>query len=335
MKRILIQLNIVLILSILIFTIGASSCKKTENPIKFNSGTFPDSVINLADINSEYADYNSSITQINGYTSLVFSSNRATSGGKFDFVQALISFNFDKTNGSFSIGTGILEDIFIETLLFKANTPGDDLGPFRLFNKTDGNEYFIYSSDDGLNNQDLYYMKNLPLFGTDFTDIYGPYPVKLLNTSYNDGYLCFNSNQDTAYFSSDINGSFDIYYHQKPEGSNISNWFNLNYSESAMVDGINSDGNDKCPFIQKNLMLFASDREGGLGGYDLYYSIYKDGIWSDPINLGPDVNTEFNEYRPIIGSQPDFTNLFMIFSSDRPGGKGSYDLYFKGFNRPE
>jgi hypothetical protein len=91
-----------------------------------------------------------------------------------------------------------------------------------------------------------------------------------------------------------------------------------------------STGNDKCPYVYKKMMVFASDMAGGMGGFDLYYSVFKNGKWSSPINFGPKVNTSYNEYRPIIGSNSSFTNNFMIFSSDRPGGKGGYDLYFIG-----
>ena len=77
-------------------------------------------------------------------------------------------------------------------------------------------------------------------------------------------------------------------------------------------------------------MVFASDRPGGMGGYDLYYSVFQKGKWRSPVNFGPKVNTQYNEYRPILGSNSAFTNNFMIFSSDMPGGKGGYDLYFLG-----
>jgi hypothetical protein len=87
-------------------------------------------------------------------------------------------------------------------------------------------------------------------------------------------------------------------------------------------------------------MVFASNRpfrEGESANFDLYYSIYKHGKWSSPVNFGSDtvnfgsdINTSSNEYRPVLLANIDFTNYILIFSSDRPGGKGGYDLYFKG-----
>ena len=72
-------------------------------------------------------------------------------------------------------------------------------------------------------------------------------------------------------------------------------------------------------------MVFASDREGGYGGFDLYYSVFSDEQWSQPQNFGSQINTEHDEYRPITF---DFAGYkIMIFSSNRPGGKGGFDLY--------
>jgi hypothetical protein len=73
-----------------------------------------------------------------------------------------------------------------------------------------------------------------------------------------------------------------------------------------------------------------------LGGYDLYYSVFRNGNWSSPVNMGPKINSASDEYRPIIGSSPDFTNNFIIFSSNRPGPdvKGGFELYFRGYTFP-
>ncbi len=59
MKKSSVKNGLVLFFSILIISLNLISCKKTENPIKFPKGTFPDSTISLTDINSAYDDYNS------------------------------------------------------------------------------------------------------------------------------------------------------------------------------------------------------------------------------------------------------------------------------------
>ena len=46
--------------------------------------------------------------------------------------------------------------------------------------------------------------------------------------------------------------------------------------------------------------------------------------------MGLEINTEFDEFRPIIDSAPYFENSVLLFSSNRPGGLGGFDLYFVG-----
>ena len=88
-----------------------------------------------------------------------------------------------------------------------------------------------------------------------------------------------------------------------------------------------------CPYICKNVIVFCSKREGSYGGFDLYYSEYNGTGWSAPANLGTRVNSEYNEYRPVIHYLPDFKHDLLIFSSDRPGGQGGFDLYYAGIPR--
>lgn len=318
----------------LAFSISLIQCKKTENPIKYPKGTFPDTVINIADINSAYDDYNLALYQIGGTLPIIFSSNRKSSGGQFDLEQASISILFDQTNGVFGFGSKMTSDPFLDKLIGKATTPGNDFGPYRLFSTADGLEYLLLSSVNAAGNLDFYYLKNEPVAGTFFPEVSGPFPIKILNTGYDDAYISLNYMQDTAYFSSNKDGDFDIFYLTKPPEKNLSTWFNLDYVSPVKVDSLNSQGEDKCPFILKKIMVFASNRAGGFGGYDLYYSVLKNGIWSSAVNLGPRINTSSDEYRPVIGLLPDFTNNFLMFSSNRPGGKGGFDLYFTGFDFP-
>jgi hypothetical protein len=311
-----------------------TNCKKTDNPIKYPKGTFPDSVINISDINSPYDDYNTALYQLEQTSPIIFSSNRKSSGGQFDIEQASISMVFDQTTGVFSLSSKMTTDAFLDKLIGKAVTPGNDFGPYRLFSTVDGFEYMVLSSVNQAGNLDLFYLKNTPVSGSLLPDVAGPYPVRLMNTSADDAYFTLTQWQDTACFASNREGNFNIYYLVKPAETALSTWFNLDYSLPAPADSLNSTEDDKCPFILKKIMVFASNRPGGYGGFDLYYSILKNGKWTSPVNLGPRINTSSDEYRPVIGSVQDFTNHFLIFSSNRPGGKGGFDLYFTGVNIP-
>jgi hypothetical protein len=326
--------SIAAFICILISSSVFTDCKKTENPIKFPKGTFPDTVKNIADINSPFDDYNSALYQIVDNIPIIFSSNRKSSGGQFDLEQGEISLRFDQTTGVFDLSSKITTDAFRDKLIKKAITAGNDFGPYTLFSTADGFEYLLLSSVNEAGNLDFYYLKNTPASVSTLPDITGPLPIKVLNTPSDDAYITLDNNQDTAYFSSDKDGNFDIFLLKKPADKDLSAWFNLDYTTPVKSDSLNSSGNDKCPFIYKSVMVFASDRPGGYGGFDLYYSMFKNGKWNSPVNMGPRINTSSNEYRPVVGIHPDFTNKYMIFSSDRPGGKGGYDLYFTGVDFP-
>ncbi|MCB9080728.1 MAG: carboxypeptidase regulatory-like domain-containing protein [Lewinellaceae bacterium] len=70
-----------------------------------------------------------------------------------------------------------------------------------------------------------------------------------------------------------------------------------------------------------NAIFFASDRDGGFGGYDLYISYREGASWSRPINLGPVVNSSGDEISPYF----DGTNLY--FASDWHEGFGGFDVF--------
>jgi hypothetical protein len=310
------------------------SCKKEENPIKFPKGTFTDTAtVALTDINSAYDDYNLDIHQLLNRVILLFSSNRTSSGGQFDLVQGAVTFTWDQTNGKLEYSSEITNDAFLTQLVSKANTTGDDFGPYRFFCAVDGYEYLLLSSKNGTGDLDFYYLKNYPRLSNELPAITGPFPATLLNTPGNDAYISFDTNQDTAFFSSDAGGNFDIYLKKRKMADKpISAWLDSAYSASTPIDSLNSASADKCPFVYKKIIVFASDRPGGMGGFDLYFSIFRNGKWSTPENFGPDVNTQYDEYRPVIGNMPDYTNMLLMFSSNKPGGKGGYDLYFRGVN---
>ena len=72
-------------------------------------------------------------------------------------------------------------------------------------------------------------------------------------------------------------------------------------------------------------MVFSSNREGGIGGYDLYISKYENGYWKKPENLGSAVNSFGDESFPYIHEDGS-----LLFASDGRGGFGKLDLFVSG-----
>ncbi|WP_178371417.1 OmpA family protein [Cyclobacterium lianum] len=80
----------------------------------------------------------------------------------------------------------------------------------------------------------------------------------------------------------------------------------------------------KSPFVDESnkRLYFSSDREGGHGGFDLYYMDYDENFeFQDPVNLGPLVNSSGNETDPFV------LDGKFYFASDGHPGLGGLDIF--------
>lgn len=99
------------------------------------------------------------------------------------------------------------------------------------------------------------------------------------------------------------------------------------WKEPIPLDILNSNGNEITPHIVSNdTLYFASDGQGGPGGYDIYFTIKSEGKWQRPSPLY-EINTEYDESDVCVLPNGD-----LIFSSDRPGGVGGLDLWMSKNN---
>jgi outer membrane protein OmpA-like peptidoglycan-associated protein len=78
---------------------------------------------------------------------------------------------------------------------------------------------------------------------------------------------------------------------------------------------------------KEDYLFFASDMPGGFGGTDIYATKIDNGNWSQPINLGPKINTKGNEIFPYLDE-----NGNLYFSSDGLPGLGGLDIFFVQIN---
>ena len=99
----------------------------------------------------------------------------------------------------------------------------------------------------------------------------------------------------------------DIYYCTRtPDG----------WTDPQPLEGVNSEEDDLGPepSADGQSLYFYSNREGTLGGHDIWVAHRGQDGWQTPINLGPMVNSEFNDYGPALTS--DGKTLY--YSSNRP-----------------
>ena len=148
-------------------------------------------------------------------------------------------------------------------------------------------------------------------------------PVQLdkpINTKDHDACIGLSPDGKTLYVYKDTGGG-DIFSSQI-QGNNPKKW-----SKPEPLKGeVNTDYWEGSASLSPDskTMYFSSDQEGGYGGSDIYISRQKsDGSWGTPQNLGPIINTPYDEDAPQIHS--DGKTLF--FSSRGHDGMGGYDIF--------
>ena len=118
--------------------------------------------------------------------------------------------------------------------------------------------------------------------------------------------------------------NYDLYFSEYKDGE----WSrpqslgpNINRKDSwESQPSLSSDG---------RILFFASDRPGGLGGSDIWFSQRNsDGTWRKPVNLGPTINTERDERSPFLHT--DSKTLY--FSSNGHECIGGQDIFYSKLN---
>ncbi len=331
---------------ILLLLIILSACENNptiptnSNPHDSTSATFSNNPVNMFEFNSVYDDFNSSSPTLGSISPLCFSSNR--NNNNFNIVYKLLRIQYTIETGILLIDDECAEnlDAFtcnenLHNAMEVINTNSNEFGPYLKYLGRDwpNNQYLILYSNNLFGNQDIKFTHN---FNT--AEYIDPFNISFLNTEFNDEYPTFNDvlNPDKIYFSSNRDGNYDIYYVSiDPSNDVIQELMSDEVKDVFKENTLSSSFSDKCPMTISGFMVFSSNRPGGYGGFDLYFSYHNNGNWSEPVNFGSRINTEFNEYRPYVKQMPNFTNDFMIFSSNRPGGLGGFDLYYVGIENIE
>jgi len=188
----------------------------------------------------------------------------------------------------------------------------------------DGKTFFFVSNRPGFcgtaPNADIYVarlknknqfvsVKHLGCVVNSSADEHSPFPIKLQG---NGSVLFFSSARQAD--ATDTAGDHDIYMSKSHRGV---------YQAATLVPGVNTEFQDGQPNVSRNgkELFFYSNRPGAAGN-DIYSASRRTARhqWSEPINLGPTVNSPASETRPSLSK--DGRTLY--FGSTRAG---SSDIY--------
>jgi Tol biopolymer transport system component len=188
-------------------------------------------------------------------------------------------------------------------------------------------EYFPFLSNDG---NTIYYTtrknaradENLFFSTRPKGDWQGGGPLEGFNSPENEGMATMVRDGRRIFFTAcqrpAVLGPCDI-WEADMEGHHI-------FDEKPVVGYANSGGWESQASIScdGSTLYFASNREGGFGGADIWVSNRRDdGRWSEPVNLGPNINTTGDEEAPFITND----GKVLYFSSTGHLGLGEQDIF--------
>lgn len=141
---------------------------------------------------------------------------------------------------------------------------------------------------------------------------------QFINTNGHEASINLTPDGQTLIVYRDDGGNGNVYY---------STWDGREWSS---LQSFGSDINTKyweshaCLSADNNTLYFVSDRPGGYGGRDIYRCVkLPNGAWSKALNVGPTINTKYDEDGPFI--HPDGVTL--IFASVGHKSMGGFDIF--------
>lgn len=276
-------------------------CKNGKELVKVPVRVF---IENLGStINGEYPDYGAVVNM--DETMIFFTSRRpTTTGGERNPLDMMY---FEDTYWSISRDKSWLPAKNIDKPI---NTIGHDavvgIAP-------DGQMLLLYRDDNG---GDIYWSKQ----NGDKWSKPSAFPEPI-NSKYQESSAAFSYNGKRIFFVSNRPGGYggrDIYYCDRDKNGkwgsavNIGNTINSAYDEIAVF--VHADG---------KTIYFSSEGHYGMGSFDIFKSIFENGIWSAPMNLGFPINSPDPDVFFSIGA----SGRNAYFSSNRKDGMGDQDIY--------
>lgn len=153
-----------------------------------------------------------------------------------------------------------------------------------------------------------------------------PERLKLFADTINEGQPFLSPDENELYFVSDSKegyGGRDIYFAKK------NNAGEFEYPVNA-GSKVNTQGDEMFPVITiDNTLYFSSNGKIGYGGLDIYSATKEGKIYANVQNLGRGINSGGDDFSiSLTTSSDDSVLLSGYITSNRPGGKGTDDIYY-------
>lgn len=261
---------------------------------------------NLGDVvNSIFPDYAPVMSPDQKF--FIFTSRReGSTGNKHDekgkYYEDLYIADYNASTGKFSN---------LRPLPGNVNTAGHEAS---ISISWDGQNLFIYKDDKGDGN---IYMSTMVDGNWSAAEKLGPE----INTKYYENHACLSPDGESLFFVSNRpggQGGKDIWV-SKRIGAN--KWSKA----ENMGSRINSEFDEDSPVILSDgrTLYFSSKGHETMGGYDIFYTIFENGDWSFPRNIGYPLNTVNDDVFFI----PTLDGKEAYYASALPEGQGDLDLY--------
>ena len=299
--------------------------KQSKNGKEFIKTPVPVKITNLGSaINSEYPEYAPAISADESV--LIYTSKRKeTTGGQIEdedgkYYEDIYISKKTTPTGNFPVASKIDKGDKRKHLIKSIFRPSGEL--YSTINTPDHDASLALSADG----KNLYIYRTNDIWQTTLNDGKWDKP-QILNEninspSYQEPSVSQSPDGKFLYVVSNKAGGLggkDIYRSTKQKDGNWGKLENLGPTINTPFD---EDG----PFIHPDgkTLFFSSQGHSGMGGFDIYKSVFENGKWSEPFNLGYPINTSADDIFFVINAKGDRAYYSSIKKDDN---LGDLDIY--------
>ncbi|RPG55841.1 MAG: OmpA family protein [Flavobacteriales bacterium] len=245
-----------------------------------------------------------------------------------EYIEKAIKLPLEKVNRSDNVSNILPDEYIIENA--QGNSKKGDHGLIFIDNKIDSKVFFLseQSNSKEIKTRSKKVKSRFPIYNfyegnfnsETFLIERTKNKLKNLNSQFQEGYGSYDQLNKTLYFTrseSRLDSNDSIQLNIYSTVLDKKNSIKLILKETNKYSNLHPSINSK-----SNRLYFSSNRPGGYGGMDIYYVDLLGDKFTEPTNLGPDINSEYNESFPY-----SYNDSIIFYSSDKADKGGKFDIY--------